>query len=113
MGQEIFDIAHAHTDAVRQPDGVADDLGRQSIAMVAQRVAGHRLVPEYGDADSEREILDDLWPDLFAAMLHCWLTDAQQRPTNRTHQMGGEGFDLQRCPVVEDLHVDAALVELD
>ena len=66
-----------------------------------------------GTADSEREILDDVWPDLFAAMLHCWLTDEQQWPTNRTHQMGGEGFDLQRCPVVEDLHVDAALVELD
>ena len=36
------------------------------------------LWPEYGDADSEREILDDFWPDLFAAMLNCWLTDEQQ-----------------------------------
>ena len=71
------------------------------------------LLPEDGDADSEREILDDVWPDLFAALLHCWLTDAQQWPTNRTHQLGGEGFDRQRCPVVEDLHVDAALVALD
>ena len=33
-----------------------------------------------GDADSEREILDDFWPDLFAAMLNCWLTDEQQWP---------------------------------
>ena len=42
MGQEIVDSANAHTDAVRQPDGVADDRGGQSIAMVAQRVAVHR-----------------------------------------------------------------------
>ena len=70
------------------------------------------LLPEYGDADSEREILDDFWPDLFAAMLNCWLTDEQQWPKNRTHQMFGEWFDLQMCPVVEDLHLDEELVEL-
>ena len=71
------------------------------------------LLPEYGDADSDREILDDFWPDLFAAMLNCWLTDEQQWPKNRTHQMFGEWFDLQMCPVVEDLHLDEELVELD
>ena len=71
------------------------------------------LLPEYGDADSEREILDDFWPDLFAAMLNYWLTDEQQWPKNRTHQMFGEWFDLQMCPVVEDLHLDEELVELD
>ena len=27
LGQEIFDIAKAHTEAVIQPNGVADDLG--------------------------------------------------------------------------------------
>ena len=27
LGQEIFDIAKAHTEAVIQPDGVANDLG--------------------------------------------------------------------------------------
>ena len=46
-------------------------------------------------------------------MLNCWLTDEQQWPKNRTHQMCGEWFDLQMCPVVEDLHLDEALVELD
>ena len=71
------------------------------------------LLPEYGDADSEREILDDFWPDLFAAMLNCWLTDEQQWLKNRTHQMFGEWFDLQMCPVGEDLHLDEELVELD
>ena len=41
--------------------------------------------------------------------------DACKRPgeENRTHQMFGEWFDLQMCPVVEDLHLDEALVELD
>ena len=72
-----------------------------------------RFFAPYGDADSEREILDDFWPDLFAAMVNCWLTDEQQWPKNRTHQMFGEWFDLQMCPVVEDLHLDEELVELD
>ena len=71
------------------------------------------LLPEYGDADSEREILDDFWPDLFAAMVNCWLTDEQQWPKNRTPQMFGAWFDLQMCPVGEDLHLDEELVELD
>ena len=53
------------------------------------------------------------WPALFAAMLNCWLTDEQQWPKNRTHQMFGEWFDIQMCPVVEDLHLDEELVELD
>ena len=30
LGQEIFDIAKAHTEGVIQPDGVADDLGGES-----------------------------------------------------------------------------------
>ena len=71
------------------------------------------LVPEYGDADSKREVLDDFWPDLFAAMLNCWLTDEQQWPKHRTYQMFAAWFDIQMCSVVEDLHVDEALVELD
>ncbi len=45
------------------------------------------LLPEYEDAESEREVLEDFWPELFAAMLNCWLTDEQQWPKNRTHQM--------------------------
>ena len=46
-------------------------------------------------------------------MLNCWLTDEQQWPKNRTHKMFGAWFDVQMCPVVEDLPVDEALVELD
>ena len=42
LGQEIFDIANAHTEAVIQPDGVTDGRGGKSISMVARRVALHR-----------------------------------------------------------------------
>ena len=51
-------------------------------------------LPEYGDADSKREVLDDFWPDLFAAMLNCWLTDEQQWPKDRTYQMFAAWFDI-------------------
>ena len=33
------------------------------------------LLPEYEDAESAHEVLEDCWPELFAAMLNCWLTD--------------------------------------
>ena len=39
LGQEIFDIAKAHTEAVIQPDGVTDDLGGKAVSAVAWRVA--------------------------------------------------------------------------
>ena len=53
------------------------------------RTAPHvYLLPEYEDAESEREVLEDFWPELFAAMLNCWLTDEQQQwPKNRTPDM--------------------------
>ena len=78
------------------------------------RTAPHEyLLPEYEDAESEHEVLEDFWPELFAAMLNCWLTDEQQWPQDRTREMFREWFDVQRCPVVDDLHVDEDLVELD
>ena len=42
LGQEIFDIAQAHTEAVIQPDGVADDLGGKAVSAVVRHVAFHR-----------------------------------------------------------------------
>ena len=33
---------YAETKAVVEPDGVTDDLGQKSIAVVARRVVGHR-----------------------------------------------------------------------
>ncbi len=36
-----------------------------------------------------------------------------QWPKDRTREMFQEWFDVQMCPVIEDLHVDEELVELD
>ncbi len=71
------------------------------------------LLPDYEDAESAREVLDDFWPDLFAAMLNCWLTDEPQWPQDRTQEMFREWFDVQLYPSVENLHVDEELIELD
>ena len=78
------------------------------------RTAPHvYLLPEYEDAESEREVLEDFWPELFAAMLNCWLTDEQQWPKDRTREMFREWVDVQMCPVVDDLHLDEEQVDLD
>ena len=71
------------------------------------------LLPDYEDAESEREVLEDFWPELFAAMLNCWLTDEQQWPKDRTREMFQEWFDVQMCSGVEDLNRDEELIELD
>ena len=65
------------------------------------------------DAESEQEILGHSWPRLFEVMLECWLTDERQWPNNRTRQMFRKWFDIQLCPVIEDLDVDEELVEFD
>ena len=39
LGEEIFRIAEAQTEPVVEPDGVTDDLGRKSIAVIAGRLA--------------------------------------------------------------------------
>ena len=68
--QPYFDWAK-QDDTTDIAERVFDDL----------RTAPHvYLLPEYEDAESEREVLDDFWPELFAAMLNCWLTDEQQWP---------------------------------
>ena len=91
-------------DTTHIADDVIEDL----------RKAPHvYLLPEYEDAESEREVLEDFWPALFAAMLNCWLTDEQQWPKDRTRKMFGEWFDVRMYPVVEDLYFDEGLVELD
>ena len=41
LGEEILRIAEAQREAVIQLDGVTDDLGRESIAVIAERLAGH------------------------------------------------------------------------
>ena len=42
LSEQVFRIAAAETKAVVEPDGVTDDLGRESIAMLTRRVVSHR-----------------------------------------------------------------------
>jgi len=42
LGEKVFHIPKAETEAVVELDGVADDLGRKSISVVARRVTFHR-----------------------------------------------------------------------
>ena len=39
--EEVFDIAEAQGEAVVEPDGVADDGGRKSVAGIGDEVVGH------------------------------------------------------------------------
>ncbi len=40
--EEIFDIPEAQTETMLEPDGVADDLGWESVSVVAGNLASHR-----------------------------------------------------------------------
>ena len=42
LGEEIFDISEAQTESVVEPDGVAGDLGRESVSGVARCIGFHR-----------------------------------------------------------------------
>ena len=39
--EKVFDVAEAQGEAVVEPDGVADDGGRESVAGIADDVVGH------------------------------------------------------------------------
>ena len=39
--EEIFNVAETEGEAVVQPDGVADDGGRESVARIADDVVEH------------------------------------------------------------------------
>ena len=34
LGQQIFDVSETEVEALVQPDGVADDIGRESMAFI-------------------------------------------------------------------------------
>ena len=42
LGQQVLGIAETEAEAMVQPDGVADDLGWEAVAVVAGHVARHR-----------------------------------------------------------------------
>ena len=41
LGQEILGIPEDHAEAVIKPDGVTDDLGRESVSVVALQSVAH------------------------------------------------------------------------
>ena len=43
LREETFDIAEAEAEPMVEPDRVADDVGRESISVIAGRLAPHRL----------------------------------------------------------------------
>ena len=71
------------------------------------------LLPEYEDPSTQREVLEELWPALFEAMLAGWVTDEALWPKNRTVEMFREWFEVQMSSVVQDLHVDEPLEYFD
>ena len=93
---------------------VLDNAGADNEATQDERGAPHGyLLPECENPESERAVLEHCWPQLFAAMLGCWLTDENQWPQDRTYGVFREWFDVQMCSSVEDLHRDEELIELD
>ena len=41
LGQQVFDIAKAQTETVIKPDSVADDFGREPMAVIARTAGFH------------------------------------------------------------------------
>ena len=71
------------------------------------------LLPESEDPSSQREVLEEFWPDLFEAMLEGWVTDEVSWPKNRTLEMFREWFEVQMSSIVEDLFPGEALKYLE
>ncbi len=62
------------------------------------------LLPEYEDPETQREVLEEFWPDLFEALLEGWSTDERSWPTNRTFEMFHEWFEVRMSSIVRDLY---------
>jgi hypothetical protein len=61
------------------------------------------LIPEFESDDEAREILEDVYDEVFERELEGWHTDESAWPQNRTFAMFKEWFDIEFHSVVEDL----------
>src|ERR1017187_4583923 len=61
------------------------------------------LIPEYENDDHAREILEDVFEEIFERELEGWHTDPTAWPQNLTFEMFTEWFDIEFHSVVEDL----------
>jgi len=51
LGEEVFDVAETEGEAVVEPDGVADNRGREPIAWIVRHIARHpATVPQVDNA---------------------------------------------------------------
>ncbi len=71
------------------------------------------LLPEYVDAASQKEVLEDFWPAAFEAMLNGWVTDKKLWPKKRNFQMFQDWFEIQIASAVEDLYLDEPMEDVD
>ncbi len=71
------------------------------------------LLPEWEEPEERRRILQDFWPDLFEAMLECWVRDEEYWPKERSFQMFQTWFEVQLSSIVEDLQPDEPLGDLE
>jgi hypothetical protein len=87
-----------------------DDQGlAESVFETLRKEPTIHLLPESEDPSSQREMLEEFWPDLSGAMLEGWVTDEASWPKNRTLEMFREWFEVQMSSIVEDLYLGEAL----
>ena len=71
------------------------------------------LLPEYEDDHSKKEVLEDFWPQLVAAMLGGWLREETMWPHDRTFEMFNEWFEVRMMSIVEDLYDEDEILYLE
>jgi hypothetical protein len=71
------------------------------------------LLPEFEDPETQREVLEEFWPDLFEALLEGWSTDERSWPKNRTFETFQECFEIHISSIVRDLYPGEPLEYID
>ncbi len=61
------------------------------------------LIPSFEVPEQGREILEDLYLEIFERELEAWHTDESAWPTARTFEVFCEWFDIEMHSIVEDL----------
>jgi hypothetical protein len=61
------------------------------------------LVPEFESEAEQRQVLQDVFAEVFENELHCWHTDESAWPKKRTLALFRQWFKIEMHSVVEDL----------
>ncbi len=70
------------------------------------------LIREDEDVEDPADLIRAACPDVFEAMLECWVTDPKMWPRKRTWEMFEEWFETQVCESVHDLVVIEPLEDI-